>query len=168
MHNSVQQGLQLYTEPLNTREIEYLRRKEEKDRRMYYKVLRILMFMSFIIPFITAWYREYDGAPNAFSYIKFFGSAGTLLFISGFATYMSYRVYLRGIQRDLKERTKTIETSQITKKVYVQVSNTYHLYISAQSKLSIEVSAADYMTYNEGDEVSIEYGTYSKEYFGYF
>lgn len=164
----MKQGLQLYTEPLQADEIDFLRRKEEQDRKMYFKVFRMLMIGCFIIPFITAWYRAYDGAPNAFSYVRFFATAATLIFISSFAVYMSYRVYLHGIQKDLKAKSKTIEISQITKKVYVQIDHSFHLYITSQVKLSIEVTQEDYLTYNEGDEVSIEYGTYSKEYFGYF
>ena len=160
--------LQLYTEQLTPEEFSFIQAAELRNRAMYFKVFRLLMIVSFVLPFITAWYRAYDGAPNAFSYPRFFLSAGILVFISAFSTYMSYRVYHRGLQKDVRFRTKTIETCHITKKVYVEVSQTCHLYLSSPTQLSIQVSPDDYLNYLEGDEVSIEYATYSKEYLGYF
>jgi hypothetical protein len=126
------------------------------------------MFLSFIIPFAAAWYRAYDGAPNAFSPAKFFAGAGVLLFISSFSTYVTYRVNLRKIQLDIRHKTKTIETSHITRKLYIGTKNSYHFYLDSKVKLSIEVSDSDYERMNEGDEVSIEYTTHSKQYLGYF
>jgi len=160
--------LQLYTEHLTAEEFAFIQATELRNRAMYFKVFRLLMIVSFVLPFITAWYRAYDGAPNAFSYPRFFLSAGILVFISAFSTYMSYRVYHRGLQKDMRFRTKTIETCHITKKVYVEVDQTCYLYLSSPTRLSIQVSADDYLSYSDGDEVSIEYATHSKEYLGYF
>ncbi len=160
--------LQKYKEPLEAEEIEFLERRETKDRVQYYKTYRMLMILSFIIPFAGAWYSAYEGAPTAFSPIRFFVAAGVLLGISTLATYLTYRVNLRRIQYDLRDRTKTIETSQITRKLYIAAKNTCYFYITSKIKLSIEVSVADYERLNEGDEVSIEYTTHSRLYLGYF
>ena len=157
-----------YHEPLEYSELVFLEKKEAKERKVYYKVYQILMFMSFILPFAGAWYRAYDGAPNAFSPSKFFVSAGILLFISTFSTYTTYRVNLRKVQMDIRDRTKTVEISHITRKLYLAVKDTYYFYIDSRIKLSIEVSANDYEHMNEGDEVAIEYTTHSKMYLGYF
>lgn len=156
------------TEPLNNSELRYLETTEAKERKVYYQVFSILMFMSFIIPFIGSWYRAYEGAENAFSPIRFFVSAGVLLFISSFATYMSYRSSLLKIQRDIKHKTKTIEKNHITRKLHIPTKNSFYFYIDSSIKLSIEVSQNDYLSMKEGDEVSIEYTTYSKHYLGYF
>jgi hypothetical protein len=161
-------ALQRYIEPLDVTELQFLERKEGKERKQYYKVYRILMFFSFLIPFIAAWYRAYDGAPNAFSIPKFFAGTSTLLFLSTFSTYASYRLNLRKIQLDLKHGTKTIETHRITRKMFVPTKNTYHFYIDSKVKLSIEVSDKDFVRLREGDEISIEYSTHAKQYFGYF
>jgi len=160
--------LQRYTEPLDNSELSFLVKKEQKERRQYYKVFRLLMFMSFIIPFAGAWYRAYDGAPNAFSPLRFFLSVGVLLSISSFSTYVTYRVNLHKLQLDIRERTKTIETNHITSKLFIAAKNACYFYIDSKIKLSIEVSANDYERMREGDEVSIEYATNSKLYFGYF
>ncbi len=157
-----------YNEPLQESELLFLERKEAKERRQYFVVYRILMVMSFVIPFIASWYRAYEGAPNAFSYIKFFVSATVLLSICSVATYSSYRIYHRKLQLDLKEKTKTIETNQITKKLFIASKNAYYFYTNSRVKLSIEVTPAYFGSLEEGDEVSIEYTTHSQLYLGYF
>lgn len=157
-----------YNEPLKEKELKFLQQKEAKERRQYFVVYRILMIMSFVIPFIASWYRAYEGAPNAFSYIKFFVSTTVLLGICSFATYASYRVYHKKMQLDIRDKTKTIETNTITKKVFIASKNAYYFYTNSRVKLSIEVSPDYYHNMNEGDEVSIEYTTHSQLYLGYF
>lgn len=157
-----------YTEPMDAGELDFIGRREQHDRKQYYKAYRILMFLSFIIPFATAWYRAFDGAPNAFSMPRFFATAGVLLGISTVATYITYRVHLRKLQLDLRERTKTIETSHITRKLYSVARNVCYFYITSRVKMSIEVTADDYERLREGDEISIEYSTHSQLYLGYF
>lgn len=149
-------------------ELIFLENKELKERGQYYKVFKWLMFLSFIFPFVSAWYRATEGAPNAFSLVRFFLSAGILLSISTIATYMSYSVYLKKVQLDLRYKTKTIERNHITRKLYVATKQAYYFYIDSAVKLSIEVSFSDYELLKEGDEVSIEYATHSKFYLGYF
>jgi hypothetical protein len=157
-----------YKEPLKEDELVILADKEARERRQYFAVYRVLMVVCFVIPFITSWYRAYEGAPNAFSYIRFFVTAGMLLFISTFATIATYRHYHRKLQRDLREKTKTIETSHITKKMFIPGKNTYYFYIDSRTKLNIEVSEVYYNSMKEGDEVSMEYATHSGLYLGYF
>lgn len=160
--------LQRYKEPLNLDELKFLERKESKERSQYYKVFQLLMVLSFIIPFAGAWYRAYDGAPNAFSPTKFFFTAAILLFISCFSTYVTYRINLRKVQLDIRDKTKTIEISHVMRKLQIPAKNAYHLYIDSTIKLSIEVSYEDYMRMDEGDEVCIEYTSHSRQYLGYF
>ena len=160
--------LQRYIEPLDEDELKFLERKESRERNQYYRVYQLLMLLSFIIPFAGAWYRAYDGAPNAFSAIKFFSTAGVLLSISTVATYIPYRMNLRKVQLDIRYKTKTIEISHIVRKLHVAASNTYFFYIDAIARLSIEVSHEDYERMNTGDEICIEYTTHSMQYLGYF
>lgn len=160
--------LQRYTEPLEINELQFLIKKEQKDRKQYYKVFDLLMLLSFIIPFAGAWYKAYDGAPNAFSPFRYFFSVGVLLSISTFSTYVTYRINLRKLQLDIRAGTKTIETNHIIRKVYVRTKNTCYFYIDSKITMSIEVSINDFERMKEGDEVSIEYATNSGLYFGYF
>ena len=157
-----------YTEPLNSNELQFLTDKELKERGQYFRIYRMLMITSFVVPFIASWYRAYEGAPNAFSGTRFFVSAGILLFISSFSVYYSYRLNLRKIQLDIRDRTKTIEKHHVTRKLFIPAKNTWYFYIDSRVKLSIEVTDADYQLIKEGDEVNIEYTTHSQLYLGYF
>ncbi len=160
--------LQRYTEALKPDELNFLLRKESKERKMYYKIFSILMVMSFVLPLAGAWYQAFDGAPNAFSSFRYFGSVILMLLISSAATYGSYYINHRSLQLDIRERTKTIDTIRITKKLYITAKKTYYFYIDSIIKLNIEVSANDFERLKEGDEVSIEYSTHSQQYLGYF
>jgi hypothetical protein len=164
----VVQELVRHIEPLEAEELEFLEKKESKDRTVYYRVFQLLMLLSFIIPFAGAWYRAADGMENAFSPIRFFAAAGTLLALSSVSTYITYRVNLRRIQLDIAGKTKTVEISHVTKKIYFPSKGAYYFYIDSQIKMSIEVSHEDYVLAKEGDEVCIEYTTHSKQYLGYF
>ena len=160
--------LQRHIEPLGVSELTFLENKESKERNQYYKTFRMLMIMCFIIPFAGAWYRATDGAPNAFSKSKFFFAAGVLLSISSIATYITYRVNLRKLQLDLKDKTKTIEVNHVTRKLHVAAKDAWYFYLDSRIKLSIEVSYEDYQRIGEGDEICIEYTTHSKQYLGYY
>ncbi|MDR3681816.1 MAG: hypothetical protein P4L41_17740 [Flavipsychrobacter sp.] len=161
-------ALTSYIEPLETDELEFLQNMESKDRKMYYKVYNIFMIMSFVIPFVGSWYRAFDGAPNAFSITHFFFSTVILLALSTAAIYISYRYFLRNVQADIKHKTKTIEICRIIRKQFMPQNNTYHIYIDARDKLSIEVSQAHFYDMNIGDEISLEFTTHSRLYLGYF
>lgn len=157
-----------YIEPLTEAELLLLTNKEQKERKQHFAVYKILMIISFVLPYITSWYRAYEGAPNAFSYIRYFFSAAVLLGIFTFATYSSYKLYHRNMQKDIAEKTKTVETSSITKKVINASNNAYYFYTTSKVKMSMEVSEEYYYSLNEGDEVNIEYSTHAQHYFGYF
>lgn len=157
-----------YIEPLDTDELDVLMEMEVKDRKMYYKVYNVLMVMSFVIPFICSWYRAFDGAPNAFSVTRFFASTVALLSLSTAAVYTSYRYFLRKVQHDIKHKTKTIDICHIVRKQYMPQNNTYHFYVDARDKLSIEVSQLFFSLLETGDEVNLEFTTHSRLYLGYF
>ncbi len=157
-----------YKEPLQEEELSDLVTKEAKERKQYYAVFRLLMIGSFVLPFIASWYRAYEGAPNAFSYARFFVSATILVSISALATYLSFRRFHSNLIADIKEGQKIIETRPITKKVSIPSKDAYYFYTESKVKLSIKVSEAFYNELQEGDEVSIEYTPHARIYLGYF
>lgn len=61
-----------------------------------------------------------------------------------------------------------IEKTHITEKKYMPQNDSYYFYLDSPTKLSIEVSQDDYRKLDIGDEINIEFGRYSKEYFGYY
>lgn len=163
-----------YNEPLETEELAFLKREEALERRQFFKITKVFMVLSFIIPFVFAWFhaaRQTENeavASNPFSYLHYFVGVFFLLAFSGTALYISYKRTLAKVQQDIKHGTKTVEHCNITRKQYMPQVNNYYFYISSPTKLSIEVSEEDYHRLNNGDEVSIEYSTYSKTYLGYF
>jgi len=90
-----------------------------------------------------------------------------LLMIVGIASYVSYSRNLKQIRKDIKTGYKTIEQTHITRKLAMN-NNTFHFYLKSAFKLSIEVSKEEYELYEEGDEINIEYSSYSRIYFGHF
>ncbi len=160
--------IKTYREPLSEDEVSFLTVKEAQQRTQYYNVYKLLMVLAFVVPFITSWYRAYEGAPNAFSYLRFFVTAAILLSMVTAATYGSYRYYHKGLIMDLNEKTKTTETNRITKKIYIPTKNSFHFYTDSQTTLSIEVSEEYYQFMKVGDEVSLQYTTHSRLYLGYF
>jgi hypothetical protein len=156
-----------YKAPLNKDERSFLKKKEEKDRRQFFKVMQVLLVFCFVCPFAGAWIKALKGDALAFSYFYYFLGVAFLIVFSGAGAYISYRAFLYKLQQDIKQATKTIETTTITRKQFMPNNNTYYFYLSSSVKLSIEVSEEDYAARNTGDEISIEYTPFSKIYLGY-
>lgn len=157
-----------YNEQLDTEELAFLVKKEARDKTMMYKLIRVLMVFCFVIPFIATWFRATDGVPDPFSYTYYFSGVLFLACFSGFAVFVSYRRTLYKIEQDIRHRTKTIERTHITRKQFMPQNNTYYFYLNSPNKLSIEVKQEDFHAMQNGDELNIEYTTYSKFYLGYF
>jgi hypothetical protein len=157
-----------YNEPLEHEEIAFLQRKEVRERKQFYKVIRVLMLLCFICPFVVAWFRAADGAENPFSYQAYFVGVVFLLCFSGTGVYIAYRRSLHQLHADLRNQTKTVERTHVTRKQFMPHNNTFHFYLDSPNKLSIEVSETDFHNTEQGDELNIEYTTYSRQYLGYF
>lgn len=157
-----------YNEPLEKEELAFLVKKEEKERRQFYKLIRVFLVFCFVCPFVVVWFRAWNGVENPFSYLFYFGGVLFLVCFCGFAVYMGYRMSLYKVQQDLRAGTKSIERTTITRRQYMPQNNTYYFYLSSPNKLSIEVSVDDYHAMKDGDELSIEYTTCAKMYLGYF
>lgn len=164
----MQRRIVIYDQPLEPDELEFLERKDEKDTRQFYRIMKIFMLFSFIIPFGIAWFRVLDGTENPFSMLFYFASVAFLLAFSGFCSYLAYRRTLQKIKNDIRDKTKTIEQTHITRKQYMPHDKKYYFYLDSPNKLSIEVSEGDYYSMHEGDEMSIEYSTHARLYLGYF
>ena len=157
-----------YNEPMNEDELAFLQKKENRERKQLYKVVRGSMIACFVIPFILAWFNAIDGKADPFSYTDYFLATGFIMFLCGVVIYIVYHNTLKKIQGEIKEGTKTIELTHITRKQYMPQNKTYYFYLNSPTKLSIDVSELDFRRFEEGDELNIEYTTYSKMYLGYF
>ena len=157
-----------YLEPLTADERAFLVRKETRDRRQFYRVMRVLLPICFALPFAMAWGKAIAGLPNPFSYASYFIGVGVLLFLTLGGAFLAYRSNLWLLHQDLRSNTKTIERATITRKRFMPQTNTCFFYLDSPVKLSVEVSAQYFDRLDAGDELNIEYATYSKAYFGYF
>jgi hypothetical protein len=157
-----------HTEPMDADELAFLKRREGRDRRGYYQVMKIFMSLSFILPFAMAWFRAFNGEDDPFSYGYYFAGVGFLLCFSSGVMYIGYYSGLRKLRRDIHDRTKTIERTHITRKQFMPRVGRYYFFLDSPNRLSIEVNSSDYNTMDSGDELSIEYTTHSKVYLGYY
>lgn len=157
-----------YREPLDREELSFLKKKAEKERKQLYKIIRVFMVLCFICPFVVAWFRALGGHEHPFSILTYFLGVVFLMGFSGVGIYWSYYNTLRKVVLDIRNGTKTIERTFITRKQYMPSNNTYFFYLSSAVKLSIEVDEHDYRRLEMGDEVNIEYTTHSRVYLGYF
>ena len=158
----------IHIEPLEAEELTFLLSKEEKERSQYYKVFSILMVVSFVFSYAGSWYSAFEGAPNAFSPVRFFVCTTILLSLSGGAVYFTYRKDLHKLQQDIASRSKTIEITHVKYKKYMPQNKTYHFYLQTPNRMSIEVTQAEFYELDEGDEVTIEYTPNAKFYLGHY
>lgn len=164
----MQEEQRLHNELMFTEELDFLIRKDEKDTRLFYGALRVLMIICFIIPFIVAWFRAFNGEKRPFEYGAYFLGVLFLLGFLGLCAWIAYRRVLYKLKMDVKNKMKTIERAKIVRKQYMPHDSKYYFYLDSPNKLSIEVSQKDYYLFGDGDELNIEYSANSKFYFGYF
>lgn len=169
----------LHEEPLEESELAFLVDKRNKEQRTFIRTLRTLTIAFVVLPFgagIVLQSIKQARDPRAaipdpkepYAQYYFFIGILFLLVLLALAGYISYVRTLRRIITDTKRGLKTVEQTTISQKVYMSHNDTYHFYIRSASRLSIEVSREDYGHYEEGDEINIEYSTFSKVYFGYY
>jgi len=170
----------IYYETMDDSERSFLLTKWEKEKVVFMRVLRTLCFIFIVLPcclgiIMESVSRSYD-TPEVLRqkeidephvYLFYFLGMLALLMIVGIASYVSYSRNLKQIRKDIKTGYKTIEQTHITRKLAMN-NNTFHFYLKSAFKLSIEVSKEEYELYEEGDEINIEYSSYSRIYFGHF
>lgn len=165
---------------MNEGERSFLLTKWKKEKGVFMRTLRTLCFIFIVLPcclgiIMESVSRSYD-SPEVLRqkeidephvYLFYFIGMLALLLIVAIASYVSYSKTLKQIGKDIKTGYKTIEQTSITRKLAMN-NNTFHFYLKSSFKLSIEVSEDEYNSYKEGDEINIEYSSYSGIYFGYF
>lgn len=170
-----------YEEPMNESELSFLKKKEEKEKRLFIRTVRNLSVLFIIIPCCLGIIMESlkrSGDTPAMAairekedphvYLYYFFGMLFLLLVVGIVSFVSYSRTLKKLSKDIRIGRKTVEETTVSRKMFIESNNTYHFYLNSTFRLSIEVSKEDYENYAEGDEINIEYSSYSKNYFGYF
>lgn len=158
-----------YTESLTQDEASFLKARRDAEVRSVYKLFRVCMILSFILPFAGAWIQAVrEGDPSEFSMLRYFLLVFWLLLVSAFIAWVSYWRNVRPLRRDLRGGEKIVEQATVNRKVFMPQNNSYHLYLNSMILLSIEVEAAVYQLLHQGDEINILYAPHSKVQLGYF
>ena len=178
---SMQAPVHTYEEPMNESELSFLKKKEEKERRIFFRTVRNLSVLFIIIPCCLGIIMESITRRNATPaiaalrekedphvYLYYFLGMVFLLLLVGVGSFVSYNRTLKRLLKDIRSGKKTVEQTTVSRKQFIESNNTYHFYLNSTFRLSIEVSKEDYENYAEGDEINIEYSSFSRNYFGYF
>ncbi len=161
-------AIRIYIEPLSIEELDFLLKKEQKDKGQFYLIMRIVMSGSVLLPFLFAWYRAFEGQDDPFSITYYFIGLSVTVVVALLIGYAIYKKGLYKIRADIRDRTKTVESTHITRKQFMPANDEYYFFIDSPTLLSIRVSKLDYDKMRKGDELNIEYSTHAKYYFGYF
>lgn len=162
-------------------EFSFLREKAEKEKGLLFRVIRNLSVIFVILPccigIIMESLKRSQSTPDMISIQDredphvirnyFIGMVILLFLVAVCSTYYYFRTLWK-LQRDIKRNLKSIEQTTIDRKQYIKLNDSCFFYLNSAIKLSIEVSKEDFERFNEGDEINIEYSTFSKVYFGYF
>lgn len=170
-----------YEEEMEASEFSFLQEKAIKERGMLSRVVRNLSVIFVILPCsmgiileslkryrLTPALREIEDKEDPYFVRNYFIAMVVLLLLVAIASLIYYYRNLWKVNKDLKRNLKSIEEAVIERKQFIESNHSYHFYIASRTQLSIEVSKADFEKFEEGDEINIEYSTYSKVYFGYF
>lgn len=162
----------LQLQPLNTDELEFIERRYRTESKIYMRTMNVLLILGTLSPLVFCIgmliFKNEGTVPVKSLYSAYFIGLFAMMLFVGLIAYVSYREKLLGYHKDKTHKLKVVELSNIQQKKYMKLNNTYHFYLNSPNKYTIEVSPKDYKRYELGDEISIEYSQYAKEYFGYF
>lgn len=171
----------IYQEPMNEPELTFLMEKEQRERRIFLRTVRNLSVLFIVAPCCLGIFMEFitrsDLSPamkavrereEPYTYLMYFLGMIVLLTLLGMASAYTYRRTLGRLMKDIRSGMKTVEQTRVDRKLHMESNGTYHFYLKSTFKLSVEVSREDFEAYEDGDEINIEYSTYSRVYFGYF
>jgi hypothetical protein len=170
-----------YEEPMEASEFSFLQEKAIKEKRMLARVVRNLSVIFIIIPCcigitleslkraeLTPALRAIEDKNDPYFVRNYIIAMVVLLLVVAVSCAIYYYRTLWKITKDIKRNLKSIEQAIIERKQHISSNDSYHFFINSKIQLSIEISKEDFEKFEEGDEINIEYSTYSKIYFGYF
>lgn len=170
-----------YEEAMTETELSFLQEKANKERKLLSRVIRNLSFIFVILPccigIIMESLKRYQSTPDMIAIQDredphvirnyFIGMVILLLLVAFFSAVYYFRSLWK-LEKDLKTNLKSVEQTTIDRKQYIKSNDSCFFFLNSATQLSIEVSKEDFERFHEGDEINIEYSTYSKVYFGYF
>jgi hypothetical protein len=164
--------------PFDQSEMAYLLRKKDEDVARQMKMLGILIVFVAIISVFAGIVLAIvvKVSPQIFWNSGMVPPAvlpsALMLFvalsaISVIGSVYSYARTVRKLIKDIRVGKKAEEPCLIIRKFHAVENDTYHVYITSNVRLSIELTAEEYALLAEGDKIYIEYSPLSKIFFGY-
>jgi hypothetical protein len=161
-----------YIESLASAELDFLKKKANKQAFIYIRIVQVLMLGALLVSFAGAWENVQQGrfleTKTVFSWKYYFLTLCSLSLIFFVILRVAQTMGLKLLRKDIKQKAKIVERVLIKKKTFLPHNNTFHFYINSALQISIQVSEFDFNALSEGDEISIEYSQYAGVYFGYF
>ena len=158
----------IFIEPLEEDEMIFVAKKYEKASKEYLRIMNLFLIASGLIPLILAISFGIVLNDIRMFYRVFTISLISLITFFCIVSVIFYFIQVYAVFKDKKFNTKTLERCNISKKNYVEINHSFHFYLNSEVKYSIEVTENDFNLFNLGDEINIEYTTFSKEFLGYY
>lgn len=151
-------------------EAAFIIRRYKEESKIYIRTMNVFLALAAFSPLVVC--IVFLGLRNDMTWNKMLliysaGLAFMLVFV-GLIAWFSYNKKVKALYQDHKALIRIVEKTTITQKRAMGLNNTYHFYLDSPTLYTIEVSPEDYMRFELGDEVNIEYAKYSREFFGYF
>lgn len=161
-----------YEEPMTEREKRHIETLLEAESVGYFKTLRLIGIIGSVLVLVVGLLASLAKPENElekkFSLPQYiFASVCFLVLVYSLAIY-GKKLFSRKYKRDLKDGLKLIIGIPIQQKQFVSQNNTFHFHLNFPGLISIVVSKEDFMTFEAGEVVSVEFAKHSMTYLGYF
>lgn len=164
--------MQAYEESLTERERQYLVQLLDRDAQGWNKALKGVVWIALIIIaivcIVTSLAEPADELEEQFSLLRFLIAAVAALLLLITIAVAAKKRFSSKFRADLKHGLKRVIPLQIQRKQFVQMSQTFHFFVNYPGLPSIEVSQADFLSFQVGDIIHVELAKYSETYLGYF
>jgi hypothetical protein len=145
--------------------------KYEFESKAYVVIMRIVAVLGVLLGtfvwLVEIWHNAHVIKEIEKTHVAVFAFISVIIFIV-LISIIVYFATLWPLYIDYKNKIKIINTVIIVAKEELPNHNLYKLIINHKWKPILMVSEEDYHHFAIGDEINIEYGAQSKEFFNYF
>lgn len=163
---------ELNEELMTDKEIDLIAHLLEQDSVGYFKLLRLIFVVALvvivIVGLIASNVTPADELEKKFSLGNYSIASGSALLLLLAMIIYGKKKFSTRYRLDLKHRLKRVIALRIQQKQYVELSQTCHFHLNYPGLNSIQVSPDDFMIFQVGDVIHVEFAKYSQTYLGYF
>lgn len=165
--------------PLASQEKELIEQHIQKHKKLWKWFLLAILFFGVVLPFALhflldlaikpeSYYKERGlPTPAEFTLLSAIIVSSLVVLLLGVIALKTIYIPLVDYKKDLKRNRKMKITSQINRKQFVSINQTFYLHVYHQKPITIQVNAQDFQRVREGDEIYLFYTPLSALYLGY-